>query len=103
MVLPVVLCGCDTRSVMLREEHGLRVCENRVLGKIHGPERKDITGNWRKLHYDQLHCLYSSPNVIRVLKWIGLDWQRMWHVWGRRNAYRILIGKHEGKRLLWKI
>ena len=57
MVLPVVLYGCDTRSVTLREEHGLRVCEKRVLGKICGPKRKDITGNWRKLHYGELHDL----------------------------------------------
>jgi len=53
---------------MLREEHGLRVCEERVLGKICGPKRKNIRGNWRKFHNEELHDLYSSPNVIRVLK-----------------------------------
>ena len=68
MVLLVVLYGCETWPVMLREEHGLRVCENWVLGKKFGPKRKDITGNWRKLHSEELHDLYSSPNVIRVLK-----------------------------------
>ena len=68
MVLPVVLYGCDTRPVMLREEHGLRVCEKQVLEKIWEPKRKDVTGNWRRLYYEELHDLYSSPNIIRVLK-----------------------------------
>jgi hypothetical protein len=57
-ILPVVLCGCETRSLTLREEHGLRVFENRVLRTIFGPKRNEMTGGWRKLHNEELHDLY---------------------------------------------
>jgi hypothetical protein len=67
VILPVVLYGCETRSFTLREEHGLRVFENRVLRMILGP-KKEEDGSWRKLHKDELHSLYSSPNIIRVIK-----------------------------------
>jgi hypothetical protein len=65
--LPVVLYGCETWSVTLREEHRLRVFENRVLRGIFGPKR-EVDGPWRKLHNDELHSLYSSPNIVRVIK-----------------------------------
>jgi hypothetical protein len=66
VIFPVLLYGCETWSVTLREEHRLRIFENRVL-KIFGPKREE-DGSWRKLHNDELHSLYSSPNVVRVIK-----------------------------------
>jgi hypothetical protein len=67
VILPVVLYGCETWSLTLREEHRLRVFQNRVLRKIFGPKREE-DGSWRKLHNDELHNLYSSPNIVRVIK-----------------------------------
>jgi hypothetical protein len=67
VILPVVLYGCETWSLTLREEHKLRVFENRVLRKIFGPKREE-DGSWRKLHNDELHNLYSSSNIVRVIK-----------------------------------
>jgi hypothetical protein len=64
----VVLYGCETWSVTLREEHRLRVFDNRVLRRIFGPKRDDVTGDWRKLHNEELHNLYALPNVIRMIK-----------------------------------
>jgi hypothetical protein len=66
VILPVVLYGCETCSLTLREEHRLRVFEKRVLRKIFGPKREK-DGSWRKLH-DEIYSLYSSPNIIRVIK-----------------------------------
>jgi hypothetical protein len=68
LILPVVLYGCGTWSLTLREEHRLRVFENRVLRRIFGPKRDEITGEWRKLHNGGLHNLCSSPNTIRQIK-----------------------------------
>jgi hypothetical protein len=68
IILPVVLYGCETWSLTLREEHRLRVFENRVLRRIFGPKRDDNTGEWRKLHNEELHNLYSSPDIIRQVK-----------------------------------
>ena len=62
IILPVVLYGCETWSLTLREEHRLRVFENKVLKEIFGANRDEITGEWRKLHNSELHALYSSPN-----------------------------------------
>jgi hypothetical protein len=67
VILPVMLYGCETWSLTLREEHRLRVFENRVLRKIFGPKREE-DGSWRKLHNDELHNLYSSPNIVRAIK-----------------------------------
>jgi hypothetical protein len=64
----VVLYGCETRSLALREEHRLREFENRVLRRIFGPKRDDVTGDWRKLHNEELHNLYYSPSIIRMIK-----------------------------------
>jgi hypothetical protein len=64
----VVLYGCETSSLTLREEHRLRVFENRVLRRILGPKRDDVMEDWRKLHNEELHNLYSSPNIIRMIK-----------------------------------
>jgi hypothetical protein len=68
IILPVVLYGCETWSLTLREEHGLRVFENRVLRSIFGPKRDEVTGEWRKLHNEELHNLYSPPDIIRQVK-----------------------------------
>jgi hypothetical protein len=68
IILPVVLYGCETWSLTLREEHRLRVFENRVLRRIFGPRKDEVTGDWRKLHNEELHNLYSSPNIIRIIK-----------------------------------
>ena len=68
MILPVVLYGCESWSLTLREGHRLRVFENRVLRRIFGPERDGVTGEWRKLHNEELNDLYSSPNIVRVIK-----------------------------------
>ena len=77
IILPVVLYGCETWSLKLREEHTLRVFENKVLRKIFGAKRDEIIGEWRKLHNAELHTLYSSPNIIRNLKSRQLRWQDM--------------------------
>jgi hypothetical protein len=64
----VVLYGCETWSLAVREKHNLRVFENRVLRRIFGSKRDELTGGWRKLHNEELHNLYSSPSVIRIIK-----------------------------------
>jgi hypothetical protein len=68
IILPLVLCGCETWSHTLWEEHRLRVFEKRVLRRISGPKRDEVTGEWRKLHNEELHNLYSFPNIIRQIK-----------------------------------
>jgi hypothetical protein len=68
IILPVVLYGCETWSLTLREEHRLREFENRVLRGIFGPKRDGVTGEWRRLHNEELTDLYSSPNINRVIK-----------------------------------
>ena len=68
IILPVVLYGCETWSLTLREEHRLRVFENRVLRRIFGPKKDGVTGQWRKLPNEELNDLYSSPNTVQVIK-----------------------------------
>jgi hypothetical protein len=70
----VVLYGCKTWSLILREEHRLRVFENRVLRGILGPKRDEVTGSWRKLHNEEVHNLYSSPSIIRMIKSRRMRW-----------------------------
>ena len=67
IILPV-LYGCETWSLTLREEHRLRVFENRVLRRVFGPKRNEVTGEWRKLYNEELSDLYSLPNIVRVVK-----------------------------------
>jgi hypothetical protein len=67
IILPVVLYGCETWSLALREKHRLRVYENRVLRRIFGPKRDEVKRGWRRLHNEELYALYSSPNTIQVI------------------------------------
>jgi hypothetical protein len=64
IILPVVLYGCETWSLIVREKHKLRVFENMVLRRIFGPKRNGVTGGWRKLHNEEHHNLYSSPTIL---------------------------------------
>jgi hypothetical protein len=97
----VVLYGCETLSLTLREEHRLRVFENRVLRRIFGPKRDEVTGGWRKLHNEELHGLYSSPSIIRVIKARRMRWAgHVAHMGEMRGAYNILFGRPEGRRPL---
>jgi hypothetical protein len=73
IILPVVLYGCESWSLTLREECRLRVLENRVLRRKFGPKRDQVTGEWRRLHNKELYALYS-PNIIRVMKSRRLRW-----------------------------
>jgi hypothetical protein len=84
-----------------REEHKLRVFENRVLRRIFGPKRDGVTGRWRKLHNEELHNLYSSPNIIRIIKSRRMRWVGHVAPMGeKRNMYRLLVPKPERKRPL---
>jgi hypothetical protein len=67
IILPVILYGCETWALTVREEHKLKVFENKVLRKIFGPMRDGVTGGWRKLHNEELHNFYSSPSIIRII------------------------------------
>jgi hypothetical protein len=97
-ILPVVLYGCETRLLTLREECRLRVFENRVLRRIFGPKGDKITGEWKTLQNEELNDWYSSPNIVQVIKsrmgWVG----HIACMGERRGIYRVLVGKPEGKR-----
>ena len=99
----VVLYGCETWSLTLREEHRLRAFENRVLRRIFGLKTDGVTGEWRKLHNEELNDLYSSPSIVRVIKSRRLRWAG--HVAcmeERRGVHKVLVVKPDGKRPLWK-
>ncbi|KAJ4443790.1 hypothetical protein ANN_05568 [Periplaneta americana] len=100
VILPVVLYGCETWTLTLREEHRLRVFENKVLRKIFGAKRDEVAGEWRKLHNTELHALYSSSDIIRNIKSRRLRWAGHVACMGEsRNAYRMLVGRPEEKDL----
>jgi hypothetical protein len=91
---------CETWSLTLTEEHRLSVSENRVLRGIFGPEREDVAGGWRRLHNEELHNLYASPNVIRVIK-RRMNWtENVARMGEMRNEYDILVGKPGEKQHL---
>ena len=94
-ILPVVLYGSETWSLTLREERRLRVFEKRVLRGIFGPKRFEVTGEWRKLHNEELSDLYFSPNIFRVIK-LRMRWTgHVARMGERRVVYRVLVGKPE--------
>jgi hypothetical protein len=75
------------------------VFENRVLSRIFGPKRNEVTGEWTKLHNEELHDLYSSPSIIRIIKARRMKWAgHVARMGEKRNAYRLLVGKPEGRR-----
>ena len=101
--LPVVLYGCETWSLTLREKCRLRVFENRVLRRIFGSKRDEMTGERGKLHNEELNDLYSSPNIFRVIKSKRMRLAGRLARMGKRRGiykYRVLVGKPEGKRPL---
>ena len=104
IILPVVLYGCETWSLTLRMEHKLRVYESRVLRRIFGPKRDDVTGEWSKLlHNEELNDIYSSPNVIRVIKLRTMRWTGdVARIGKSRGVCRVLVGKPEGKETTWE-
>ena len=88
--MPVVLYGCEAWSLTAREERKLRAFENMVLRRIFGPRRDEVTGEWRRLHNEELNGLYSS------MRWAG----HVARMGAERGAYKVLVGKPEGKRPL---
>jgi hypothetical protein len=101
IILPVVMHRCETWSLTLREEHRLRVFENRVLRGIFEPKRAEVIGGWRKLHNVELHKLYCSPSMIRIIKSRRMRWtEYVARMGATRNAFRTMVGKPEGKRPL---
>ena len=85
----------------MREERELRVFENMVLRRIFGPRRDEVMGDWRRLHNEQLNYLYSSPNIVRVIKSRRMRWAgHVARMGEEREVYRVLVGKPEGKRPL---
>jgi hypothetical protein len=83
----------------LKEEHGLRVFENRVLRRIYGPKRDEVTGEWRKLPSEELHDLYPLPSLIRIIK-LRMKWAEHVARMGEKRNSRLFVGKPEGKRPL---
>jgi hypothetical protein len=101
IVLPVVLYGCETWSLTVREENKMRVFENRVPRKIFGPKRDEVTGEWRKLHSRELHNLNSSPDISRQIKSRRMRWAgHVARIGEERRVYKVSVGRPKGKRPL---
>jgi len=101
IILPLVLYGSETLSFTLREEHRLRVFENRVLRRIFGLKIDKVRGEWRRLYNEELNDLYSSPYIMQVIKSRIMRWVMQVACMGEwRDAYRVLVRKPEGKRPL---
>jgi hypothetical protein len=96
IILPLVLYGCETWSLTVREEHKMK-----ALRRIFGLKRDRLTGGWRKLHNEELHNLYSTPSIIRIIKSRRMRWTgHVARLGEKRNVYKLLVGKPEGKRPL---
>jgi hypothetical protein len=101
IIVPVVLYGCETWSLTLREEHRLRVFENRILRRLFGPKRDEVMGEWRKLHNEELLNLYSSPDTIIQVMLMRMRWAgHVARMGEERRVYEVLVGKPEGRRPL---
>jgi hypothetical protein len=101
IILPVVLYGCETWSLTLRKEHRLRAFENRVLRRIFEPKKNEITGDWSKFYSEDLHIVYSSPNIIGQIKSRRMRWAgHVARMGEERKVYKVLVGKPEDKRPL---
>jgi hypothetical protein len=104
IILPVLLYGCETWSLTLREEHTHTVFENRVLMRIFGPKGNEVIGGWRKLRNEELHNLYGSSSIIRMMKSRRMRLARHVASMGRRGIYiymyRSFVGRPQGKRPL---
>jgi hypothetical protein len=91
----------ERRFLILKEEHRLRAFENRVLWRIFASERDEVTGGWRKLHNEVLYDLYSSPSIIKLIKSRRMRWAgHVARMGEKRNVYKLLVRKPEGKRPL---
>ena len=102
VILPIVLYGCGTWSLTLREGHRLRLFENRVLRRIFEPKRDYVTEEWRKLHNEELNDLYSSANIVRVIKSRRMSWAGHGARMGeRRGVCRVLVGEISEKETSW--
>jgi hypothetical protein len=101
IILPVVLYGSETWTLTLRDERRLRLSENRMLRKMFGPKRDEVTREWRELRNEVLNDLYYSPNIVRVIKSRRMRWAgHVASIGERRGVYRVLVVKPEGKRPL---
>jgi hypothetical protein len=91
MTLPVVLYGCEAWSLIFGEERRLRVFDNRVLREIFGPTREEVTGEWKKLHDEELNDLYSTPNIIDLIKWGRMRWTGNVALWGEKSCIQSFV------------
>jgi len=101
IILPVVFCGCEAWSLTLREGRELGVFENMALRRIFGLRRNEEMGECRRLHNEELNDLYTTPNIVRVIKSRRMKWAgHVSRMGEERMVYRVLVGKPEGKRPL---
>jgi hypothetical protein len=100
IILPLVLYGCENWSLTLKDERRLRVFENRVLRRVFGPKRDEVTGEWRRLHNEELNDLYSLPSIVRVVKSRRMRWAGHVERMGEDSGVHRVVGKPEGKRPL---
>jgi hypothetical protein len=101
IIIIIIIIMWETRCLTLKEEHRLRVFENRVFRRIFRPKRDEVIGDWRKLHNEELRSLYSSLSITRMIKSRRMRWtEHVARMKEKTNAYRTLVEKPEGKRLL---